>query len=208
MIKAVGFPIRGFVGAVQPFDHLFVWSEFFGDNVGVRKPDHLCNVEPEGIAELVEELLGSKGIGTVAIRNKAEIFGEFLQVPESHAHCHDAGANAPVIRDPVTNDGAPDSVHNEPDISLDAPDFDVCFIGGKGTSGMVVVVVHKGLDADCGSLAVVGNLLVGDLDVIQVFECLGGLSEREAKVNMKGQAQRHDMGIKFTEFEGRGIFRE
>ncbi len=165
-------------------------------------------MEPEGIAEFVEELLGSQRIGTVTIRNKAEIFGEFLQVPESHAYRHDAGADAPVIRDTITNDGAFEGVHNEPNVSLDTADFDIGFIGSKGTSSLVIVVAHKGFDADRGSLAVVGNLLVGDSDVIQVLECLGCFPQGKAKVYMECQAQRHHMGIELVEFKGRSIFRE
>ncbi len=36
----------------------------------------------------------------------------------------------------------------------------------------VRIEINKGLDADGGDLTVDGNLLVGDADVIQVFESL------------------------------------
>lgn len=206
VIKAVGFPVGGFVGAVKPFDHLLERAEFFGDSIVVGKPDYLGNAELKGITEPVEELLGSKGVGAVTIGDKAEVFREFLQVPESHAHRHDAGTDATVIRNPVADNGAFGSIHNEPDIGFDAPDFDICFIGGKGTAWAVIVVVYERLNADRCGLAVVGGLLMGDMDVIQLSQGLGCFPEGKAKVYMESQG--HDMGIKLAEFEGRSILRE
>ena len=45
----------------------------------------------------MKELLGGKRIRTIAIGNKAEVFGKLLKVAECHAHGHDTGADAPVI---------------------------------------------------------------------------------------------------------------
>lgn len=46
---------------------------------------------------------------------------------------------------------------------------------------------------------------MGDLDVVEVFQGLGSLTQRKGKVYMKGEAQGHDMGIKLIEFERGGI---
>ncbi len=79
------------------FDHLFKRPEFFGDGVIIGKPDDLGDVELKSIAEFMKELLGGKRIRTIAIGNKAEVFGKLLKVAECHAHGHDTGADAPVI---------------------------------------------------------------------------------------------------------------
>lgn len=68
--------------------------------------------------------------------------------------------------------------------------------------------VTHGKDADSGSFAVVGDLLVGNADVIQVFESLRGFFQGEAKVDMEGQAQGHYVSVMFAEFQGGGIFRQ
>ena len=67
-------------------------------------------------------------------------------------------------------------------------------------------MIHKRLDADSGSFAVVGDLLMGDVDVIKILESLTGFAQRKAKVDMQGQAQRHDVGVMFAELEGRSVF--
>lgn len=67
------------------------------------------------------------------------------------------------------------------------------------------ILIHKGLDADGGGLAVVGDLLVGDADVVKVFQSLRGLAQGEAEVDVQCQAQGHDMGIVFTELKGRSV---
>ena len=78
-------------------EHLFKRPEFFGDGVIIGKPDDLGDVELKSIAEFMKELLGGKRIRTIAIGNKAEVFGKLLKVAECHAHGHDTGADAPVI---------------------------------------------------------------------------------------------------------------
>nr|WP_278245213.1 hypothetical protein [Enterocloster clostridioformis] len=42
---------------------------------------------------------------------------------------------------------------------------------------------------------------MGDLDVVEVFQGLGSLTQRKGKGYMKGEAQGHDMGIELIEFE-------
>ena len=53
----------------------------------------------------------------------------------------------------------------------------------------------EGFDADGRGLAVVGDLLMGDLDVIEIFQCLTGFAQGQAKVDMQRQAQRHTIWI-------------
>ena len=108
----------------------------------------------------MEELLGSQRVGTVAVGDEAEAFWELLEMAESHAHGHDAGAHATVVRDPVSQDGAFCGIHDEPDVGLEAADLDIGLIRGKGSAGTVIVGVHKWLNADSGGPAVVGDLLV------------------------------------------------
>ena len=125
----------------------------------------------------MEELLGSQGVGAVAVGDKAEALWELFEMAESHAHGHDAGSHTAVIRDSVSKDGAICGIHDEPDVSLKAADLDIGLIRGKGCAGTVIVVVHERLYADGGCLAVVGDLLVGDGYAVKVFQCLGGLAQ-------------------------------
>ena len=52
---------------------------------------------------------------------------------------------------------------------FDTTDFDVGFISSEDLILFVGVLIHERLNADGGSFTVVGDLLVGDTDVIQVF---------------------------------------
>lgn len=160
VVKAVCFPVGRFIGPVQALDHLLEWTELFGNRIVVGKSDHLGNAELESLPKFMEELLGSQKIGTVSVGNKAEIFWKLFEVPESHAHCHDAGTDAAVVRDLVTDDGALRSIHDEPDISFDTTNLDIGFIGSESVAGMIVIVVHERFYTDSGSLTVVGDLLV------------------------------------------------
>ena len=99
-------------------------------------------------------------------------------------------------------------IHDEPDISFDAAYFDVGFIGSKGGSGRVVIVIDERLDDKGGSPGIVGDLLVRDADAIQVFQRLCRFTQRQAQIDMHGKAQGHDVGIMFGELQGRGIFRQ
>jgi hypothetical protein len=45
-----------------------------------------------------------------------------------------------------------------------------------------------------------------DLDIVKVFKGLGSLAKGKAKIDMKGQAKRHDMSILFAKPKRRGIF--
>lgn len=91
---------------------------------------------------------------------------------ESHAHGKDAGTDAAVVRYLPADNGTAGSIHDEPDVSFDAADFDIGFISSKDTVGFVAVMINKGFGTDSGSLAVVGDLLVGNADVVKVFQSL------------------------------------
>ena len=160
VIKAAGGPVRSLIGAVEPFDHLLERAVFFGDGIVVGKPNHLCDLEGKIFPELFCEFHCGKGIGTVAVGDELKFFWQFCKTPESHAHGEDAGADAAVVRDLISYDGAGGGVHDEPDVGFDAADLDIGFVSGEYAAFFVRIPVNKGFDADGGGLAVVGDLLV------------------------------------------------
>ena len=208
VVIAAGYAVGGFKGTVETLDHLFERTELFGDFVLVCKPDDLGDIKEELLTELMEELLGRKRIGAVAIGDKAEVFRKLLQLTESHAHGKDAGTDTAVVRDLIAKDGAGHRIHDEPDVSFDSADFDISFVSNKGGSGFVVIVVNKRFDDEGGSPGIVGDLLVGDPDIVKVFEGLRSFAQGEAKVDMESQAESHDMGVMAAKAQGRSILRE
>ena len=208
VVIAAGDAVGGFKRTVETLDHLFERAELFGDFVLVREPDDLSDIKAEVLTELVEELLCRKRIGAVAIGDKAEVFRKLFQLTESHAHGKDAGTDTAVVRDLIAKDGTGHCIHDEPDVSFDSADFDIGFIGNKGGSGFVVIVVNERLDDEGGSPGVVGDLLVGDPDVVKVFESFRGLAQGETEIDMESQAEPHDMGVMPAELQGRGVFRK
>ena len=200
VVIAAGYAVGGFKRTVETLDHLFKRAELFGDFVLVRKSDDLSDIKAELLTELVEELLGRKRIGAVAIGDKAEVFRKLLQLTESHAHSKDAGTYPAVVRDLIAKNGAGYRIHDEPDVSFDPADFDVSFIGNEGGSAFIVIVVNERLDDKGGSPGVVGDLLMRDPDVIKVFESLRGLAQGETEVDMESQAEPHDMSVMAAEF--------
>ena len=208
VVIAAGYAVGGFERTVETLDHLFKRAELFGDFVLVCKSDDLSDIKAELLTELVEELLGRKRIGAVAIGDKAEVFRKLLQLTESHAHGEDAGADAAVVRDLIAKDGTGHRIHDEPDVSFDPADFDIGFVGNKGGSGFVIVVVNERLDDEGGSPGIIGDLLVGDPDVVKIFESLRSLAQGETKIYMESQTEPHDMGVLPAELQGRSIFRK
>ena len=77
----------------------------------------------------------------------------------------------------VTNDGGAGSIHDQPDVGFDTADFNVGFISHKGITFAIRVLIHKKLDADSGSFAVVDDLLMGDTDVVKIFEGLTSFTQ-------------------------------
>ena len=205
---AAGYAVGGFKRTVETLDHLFERAELFGDFVLVREPDDLSDIKAEVLTELVEELLSRKRIGAVAIGDKAEVFRKLLQLTESHAHSKDAGTYPAVVRDLIAKNGAGYRIHDEPDVSFDPADFDIGFISDKGGSGLVIIVVNERLDDKGGSPGIVGDLLMGDPDVVKVFESLRSLAQGETKIYMESQTEPHDMGVMPAELQGRSIFRK
>ncbi len=187
---------------------MFKWAVFRGNGIVVGKPNHPGDFECKVFSKLLYEFHCGEGIGAVTVGNEHKVFRQLCKPPESHTHGEDAGADATVIRHLVAYDGSGGGVHNEPDISFDAADFYIGFIGSKYFSFFVGVLVNKRLNADGGGLAVVGDLLVGDADVIQVFESLRGFPQGESEVDMEGEAQGHDMCVMLTELERGSVFRQ
>lgn len=181
---------------------------FHGNSIVVGKPNDLCDLEGKIVSQLFCEFHRSKGIRAVAIGNKLKVFRQLFEPLKGHAHGKDAGADTTVIGYLVADDRPAGSIHNEPDIVFDATDLDVGFVSNKGSSLLVRVLVNKGLDADGGSLAVVGDLLVGDVNVVQIFQGLFRFPEGKAKIHMYCQAQRHDVGAMFAELQGGSILRQ
>ena len=208
VVKAVGGPIGGLVGTVEPFDHLLERAVFFGNSIVVGKTNDLCDPERKGFPEFFEEFHCGEWIGAVAVSDELKFFRQPCKAPESHAHGEDAGTDAPVVGDLVTDDGTGGGIHDEPDKGFDAAYFDVGFICGKHIPFFVRILVNKGLDADGGGPAVVGDLLVGDANVIKIFQGLGSFAQGEAEVDMESQAQGHDMCVVFAEFQGGSILRQ
>ena len=205
VVIAAGYAVGGFKRTVETLDHLFERAELLGDFVLVSKPDDLGDIKTELLTELMEELLCCERIGAVPIGNKAEVFRQFFQLAESHAHGKDTGTDTPVVRDLIAKDRTGYCIHDEPDVSFDPADFDVSFIGNEGGSAFIVIVVNERLDDKGGSPGIVGNLLVGDPDVVKIFESLRGLAQGESEIDMESQAEPHDMGVVAAEFQRRSI---
>lgn len=66
-------------------------------------------------------------------------------------------------------------------------------------------MIDKGLDDNGGCPGIVGNLLVGDFNPIEVIESLSGLSQGKLKVHMHGKAQGHDVCVMFGELQGGSV---
>lgn len=97
---------------------------------------------------------------------------KFCKIPKRHTHGEDTGADAAVVGYLVAYDGACGGIHNEPDVGFDATDFDVCLVSCEHVPLFVGILVNEGFDADGGSFTVVGDLLVGNADVVKVFQGL------------------------------------
>ena len=104
-----------------------------------------------------------------------------------------------VVGYPVTDNGTFCCIHNKPDISFDTSDFDVGFISSEDLILFVGVLIHERFYTDGCSFAVVGYALVGDENVMDVFQGLFCFLERKTKIDTICQAECHDIGIKFTE---------
>ena len=156
----------------------------------------------------MEELLGSQDVGTVTVRNEAELFGKFRPAPEGHAHGQDAGADAAVVRDPVTEDRAGSSIDNKPEKAFDTADFDIGLISDKCAGAVVIIVIDERFDHESSSPGVVGNLLMRDGNAVEIQKSLGRLSKRKTKIHMHGETQSHDVRVEVPEAQRGGILRK
>ena len=208
VVKAVCFPIGSFIRTVQPFHDLFEWTVFFGYSIVVGKSNDLGDRKGKVFSKLLCELHCGKRVSAVAVRNKLKVFRQFFKTPESHAHSEDTGAHATVIGYLVADNGTAGGVHNEPDVSFDAADFDIGFIGDKCCPLMVGILVNKRFDADSSGFTVIGDLLMGDADVIEILKSLAGFTKRQAEVDMQRQTQGHNVCVMLTEFQGRSVLRK
>ena len=93
-------------------------------------------------------------------------------MPECHTHGKNAGTDTAIVGYLIADDRAAGSIHDEPDIGFDATDFYVGFISSEYVTWFVIVVVNEGFNTDSCCFAVVGYLLVGNADVVEVFESL------------------------------------
>lgn len=172
VVKAICHSVRSLISTVEPFDDLFKGAVLCGDGIVVGKTDYLGNLEGKCFSKLSCKLHGGKRIGTVTVRNEFKRFRKFFQTTESHAHGEDAGPNSAVVRDLIADDGASGGIHDKPDISFDSSDFDIGLVSSKDRPFLVRILIYKGFHADCGGFTVVGDLLMRDMDIIQVFESL------------------------------------
>ena len=74
-------------------------------------------------------------------------------------HCEYAGTDTAIIRNLIADDGAACSIHDKPDISFNATDFDIGFIGSQYFAGFVIMVIDKRFDADGSGFAVVSYVV-------------------------------------------------
>ena len=57
---------------------MFVRPEFFRNLIVIGESDYLCDFKLKLITEFMEELLGGKGICTVAICNELKVLRQFF----------------------------------------------------------------------------------------------------------------------------------
>lgn len=205
IVITAGAAIRLFESAVESFNHLFERAKCFRDNIVIGKTDDWCDLKVKRILFSKGELLGGQRISAVAIGNKTEVFREYPNPFKSHPHSKATGTHPTVIGNLITKDRFGDSIHDEPDIALDPFDFDVGFVGNEGLRALVIKIIDKRLDDDGSRFAVVGDHGMRNLDIVKVFKGLGSFAKGQAKIDMKGQAKRHDMRILFAKPKRRGI---
>ena len=78
-------------------------------------------------------------------------------------------ANTTVVGDLIAENGTCGRIHDQPDVSFDTTDLYVSFVSSEDIIFFVRILVNEWFDTDRSGFAVVGDLLMGDADVIQVF---------------------------------------
>ena len=208
VVEPVRGSIGGLISAVEAFDHLLERTKFRGYGIIVRKADDLGDLKLEFLAKLMEELLCGKRIGAVAVSDETEVFREFFQMLEGHAHSHNARTDTAIIRYLIADHRPGRRIDDQPDVTFDAADFDVCLISSKGGSLLIRIGIDKGFDADGSGLAVIGDHLVGYGNAVDVLHGLCGFSERQTEIDVVGKTQRHDISVVFAEFQRGGVLRQ
>lgn len=170
VVKAICVTVRCLIGMVQPLNHLFKWAVFCRNSIVVGKSNELCDLE----CKIFSEFHCSEKIGIIAVNNELKVFRLLCKSLECHTHDEDARTDAMFVRHLIADDRSGHSAHNEPDVGFDTTDFYVGFIDSELHLFFIVVLINKRLDVDSDSLAVVGDLLVGNADVVQVFQSLQG----------------------------------
>ena len=204
---AAGDAVRLFIGAVQLFHDLFEREELFGYLIVIGQTDHLGDEDIPVFFQL--ELLCSQGICTVSIGNEFQcLAGEFLKFSKDHAHCEDTGTDISGSGDLIAEDGAGYFIHDEPDIGFDAVDLDIGLIRDEFIRGLIVIGIHEGTDNDRSRFGIVIDHGMGDLNPMDLFECLYRLAQGELQVHPVREAQPHDLGIVFLIYERGCPFRE
>ena len=127
---------------------------------------------------------------------------------EGHAHSHNAGADAAIIGYLIANHSAGSRIDDQPDISFDAPDFDISLISNKGRILFVRISIDKWFDTDSSGFAVVSDHLVRDGNAMYILHRLGGFPKRQTQVDPIGEAEGHDVSVIPGEFQRRGILRQ
>lgn len=172
-VKAVCVTVGSLVCAVQSLNDLLIRTEFCRYCIVVLKSDYLGDLELHAFADFKEELLRSQGIGTVSISDETEPFGQYvIQFLKNQPHCHDTGADTSIVGYAVAENGSAGGIDDEPDVCLYAADLNICLICKKSRSRSVVIVIYKGFYAQRRCFAIVGDLLVGYLEAIQIHQCL------------------------------------
>lgn len=208
VVVAAGSTIGRLEGAVHPLHDLLERSKLGRDSILIGQTDDLSDVELEVLAVVEIELLCSERIGGVTVGDEPKPFRKFGEMLQSHAHRHDAGANTPVIRYPVTKDGSGAGIHDEPDEALDTSDFDIGLVTDEIGRSTVVVGINKGLDDKGSGLRVVGDLLMRDADAIEIVHGLSRLAKGKLQVDMEGETQRHDISVVPGEVQRGSILRK
>ena len=169
VVETIRVTVGSFVGTVQSFDHLLEWTVFRRNSIDVGKSNHLSDSKGKIFAEFFDKLHCSKRISTEAICNEFKVFWELGKSAKGHSHCQDTRTDATVIGYLIAKNRACGSVHDQPNVGFDPTNLDISFIRNKDVVLLVRILVYKGLDAYSSGLAVVGDLLVRDTDVVEVL---------------------------------------
>ncbi len=166
-------------------------AKFCRYRIIVRKAEYLCDIE---IHIMERKLLLSENIGAVSIGYELEKFaGELLVLGKGHTHGQDTRSDIPGSGHLVAQDGLLECVHDEPDIMLDALDFDISLISCQIVGRFVIESIDKRLDKGCSSFSIIADRNMGDPDLMYLPQGSGGGSCGQAEVDMVSEAQAKDM---------------